>query len=125
MYEVAAILALFLFGILLTCLIHFCWRRSSPTTIKKSEDLLMARKVSKTIPVKARSKDILNLDYLRVYHEVLKHEDVLDIDLDQIYNATICVLQRKLTKGKLVEKPDPTDIEIIIKEVMDKLCNSQ
>lgn len=83
----------------------------------------MARKVSKTIPVKVRSKDILNLDYLRVYHEVLKHEDVLDIDLDQIYAATVCVLQRKLNKSKLVEKPDPTDIEIIVKEVMDKLCN--
>lgn len=73
---------------------------------------------------KSRSKEIVHLDYLRVYHEVLKYEDVLDIDLDTIFNAVMANLQRKLAKDKLCEVPDPTDIEIIIKEVMDKLINS-
>lgn len=70
---------------------------------------------------KSRSKEIVHLDYLRVYHEVLKYEEVLDVDLDTIFNAVMSNLQRKLAKDKLSEIPDPTDIEIIIKEVMDKL----
>lgn len=73
---------------------------------------------------KSRSKEIVHLDYLRVYHEVLKYEDVLDIDLDTIFNAVMCNLQRKLAKDKLSDTPDPINIEIIIKEVMDKLINS-
>lgn len=73
---------------------------------------------------KSRSKEIVHLDYLRVYHEVLKYEDVLDIDLDTIFNAVMANLQRKLAKDKLCEVPDPINIEIIIKEVMDKLINS-
>lgn len=72
---------------------------------------------------KSRSKEIVHLDYLRVYHEVLKYEEVMDIDLDTIFNAVMSNLQRKLAKDKLSEIPDPTDIEIIIKEVMDKLTS--
>ena len=72
---------------------------------------------------KSRSKEIVHLDYLRVYHEVLKYEEVLDVDLDTIFNAVMSNLQRKLAKDKLSEIPDPTDIEIIIKEVMDKLTS--
>lgn len=72
--------------------------------------------------VKVRPKEVVHLDYLRVYHEVLKHEDVLDIELDQIFGATMTVVQRRLSKGKLNDAPDPTDVEIMVKEVMDKLC---
>ena len=78
---------------------------------------------SKPRAVKPRPpKEVVHLDYLRVYHEVLKHEDVLDIELDQIFDATISVVQQRLAKGKLCDVPDPTVVEIMVKEVMDKLC---
>lgn len=73
---------------------------------------------------KSRNKEIIHLDYLRVYHEVLKYEEVLDIDLDTIYEAVVSNLQRKATRDKLTEVPDPVEIEIIIKEVMDKLTRA-
>lgn len=72
-------------------------------------------------PAKTRRSEIIHLDYLRVYHEVLKHEDVLDIELDTIFDATLFVVQRKLGQGKLDTTPDPLNIEILVKEVMDKL----
>lgn len=80
----------------------------------------MSRK-AKFVSGKARGKSFVHLDYLRVYHEVLKYEEVLDTDLDEIFEAVMSNLQRKLGKGSLNELPDPIDIEIIIKEVMDKL----
>jgi hypothetical protein len=80
----------------------------------------MSRK-AKFAGSKTRAKEIIHLDYLRVYHEVLKYEEVMDIDLDTIFNAVMVNLQRKLAKDKLTEVPDPIEIEIIIKEVMDKL----
>lgn len=73
---------------------------------------------------KSRNKEIIHLDYLRVYHEVLKYEEVLDIDLDTIYEAVMSNLSRKLARDKLTEVPDPVEIEIIIKEVMDKLTGA-
>lgn len=75
----------------------------------------------KTVKVRP-PKEVIHLDYLRVYHEVLKHEDVLDIELDQIFDATVSVVQDKLAKGKLTEQPEPESVEIMVKEVMEKLC---
>lgn len=72
---------------------------------------------------KSRIKEIIHLDYFRVYHEVLKYEEVLDIDLDTIFKAVISNLQRKLAKDKLCDIPDPMHIDIIAKEVVDKLTS--
>lgn len=75
----------------------------------------------KFTPTKTRTKEIVHLEYLSVYNEVLKYEDVMDIDLDDIYTACVKVIQRRLDKGKLVDCPQSGDIEILAKEVMDIL----
>lgn len=80
----------------------------------------MKRKVKPNLS-KLRAGEVLHLNYLRVYHEVLKHEDILDIELDDIYAAVVFVLQRRLSKCKLQEVPDPVDIEVLVKETMDRL----
>lgn len=111
------IISLFAAGWLIAALCRFSWRYAN---LPPKKERPMTRK-AKFAGSKTRSKEIVHLDYLRVYHEVLKYEEVLDIDLDAIFNAVMTNLQRKLAKDKLSEIPDPTDIEIIIKEVMDKL----
>lgn len=81
----------------------------------------MSRK-AKFSGARSRTKEVIHLDYFRVYHEILKYEEVLDIDLDVIFDAVNCNLLRKISKGvKLCEVPDPIELEIVIKEVMDKL----
>lgn len=70
---------------------------------------------------KIRKSEVVHLDYLRVYHEVLKYEDVLDIELDRIFDATVAVVQRKLGLGKLDTVPDSVSFEVMVREVMDRL----
>lgn len=120
MLPVYLILGLFLLGILIAVLCRYSWHRATHPPKKERN---MTRK-AKFAGSKSRNKEIIHLDYLRVYHEVLKYEEVLDIDLDTIYEAVMSNLQRKLARDKLTEVPDPVEIEIIIKEVMDKLTGA-
>lgn len=114
------IIGLFTLGWIIAALCRFSWHRANRPSKK---DTPMTRK-AKFVGSKSRNKEIIHLDYLRVYHEVLKYEEILDIDLDKIYDAVVNNLQRKLARDKLVEVPGPIEIEIIIKEVMDKLTGN-
>lgn len=114
------ILGLFLTGWIVAGLSRLSWYKHNHPT---KEERPMSHKAK--FPVsKARTKAVVHLDYLRVYHELLKYEDVLDIDIDHIYEAVIDNINRKLAKTKLNGVPDPSEIEIIIKEVMDKLTGT-
>lgn len=68
-------------------------------------------------------RPVVHLDYLRVYHEVLKHEEVLDYDLDKIFDATIKVLETNLIDKKLSQKPDGYNIEVLVSLVMEELVD--
>jgi hypothetical protein len=117
MKIVFCILALFVLGGLTACLAYYSWTRSNNTDKERH----MSRK-PKFTGAKSRTKEVIHLDYFRIYHEILKYEEVLDIELDEIFEAVNCNLLRKLNKGvKLCDVPDPIDLEIMIKEVMDKL----
>lgn len=72
---------------------------------------------------KPAPKPVVHLDYLRVYHEVLKHEDVLDIELDDIFAATMRVLEDNLAKSKLSKEPDNLGVEILVSKVMEELVD--
>lgn len=120
MKIVYLIVSLFIAGWLIAALCRYSWHRANRPSKKERP---MTRK-AKFAGSKSRNKEIIHLDYLRVYHEVLKYEEVLDIDLDTIYEAVISNLQRKVARDKLTEVPDPVEIEIIIKEVMDKLMRA-
>lgn len=111
---------LFLLGILITVLCRYSWYYATQPPKKERN---MTRK-AKFTGAKSRSKEIMHLDYLRVYHEVLKYEEVLDIEIDVIYEVVVSSLQRKLARDKLTEVPEPVEIDIIIKEVMDKLTGT-
>lgn len=120
MDPVIWILSLFIVGLVIAGLAHLSWLYANKLTKKER---LMSRK-AKFTGIKSRAKEIVHLDYLRVYHEVLKYEEILDIDLDTIYNAVLACFQCKLAKDKMSDVPDPIDIEIMIKEVMDKLVKA-
>lgn len=122
MGPVIWILSLFIVGLVIAGLAHLSWLYANKLTKKER---LMSRKAKftgiKWPRYSSRVKEIVHLDYLRVYHEVLKYEEILDIDLDTIYNAVLVCFQRKLAKDKMSDVPETIDIEIMIKEVMDKL----
>lgn len=71
---------------------------------------------------KVRSKEVIHMDYFDVYHGVLKFEEVLDHDIDEILEAVKTVLSRKQRKVKLVAPPSESEIETLIKEVLDQVC---
>lgn len=68
-------------------------------------------------------RPVVHLDYLRVYHEVLKHEEILDYDLDKIFDATIKVLETNLVDKKLSQRPDGYNIEVLVSLVMEELVD--
>lgn len=68
-------------------------------------------------------RPVVHLDYLRVYHEVLKHEEILDYELDDIFNATIKVLETNLVDKKLSQQPDGYNIEVLVSLVMEELVD--
>lgn len=70
---------------------------------------------------KPEPRKVIHLSYLRVYHEVLKHEEILDIELDDIFNATVEVIDQHLVKMKMSVEPEAEDIEILVSEVMERL----
>lgn len=72
---------------------------------------------------KPAPRPVVHLEYLRVYHEVLKHEEVLDYDLDDIFNATIKVLEANLVDKKLSQQPDGYDVEVLVSLVMEELVD--
>ena len=89
----------------------------------------MAKKPAKQNKVKRNlnkpaPKPVVHLDYLRVYHEVLKHEEVLDYDLDDIFNATIKVLEENLVDKKLSQQPNGYDVEVLVSLVMEELVDN-
>lgn len=73
---------------------------------------------------KPAPRPVVHLDYLRVYHEVLKHEEVLDYDLDLIFDATIKVLQDNLADKKLSQQPDGYNVEVLVSLVMEELVDN-
>lgn len=89
----------------------------------------MTRKVAKQ-PKKVKPnlnkpepRKVIHLSYIRVYHEVLKHEEILDVELDDIFNATIAVMDENLAKLKMSVEPEDEDVEILVSEVMKRLCD--
>lgn len=118
MVIVYSIIVLFSIGWTIPVVIYFLQNQNGSQSNK--EELPMSHK-AKFNSTKQRAKEVFHLDYLRVYHEVLKHEDVLDIDLDVIYTAVVQTLRSKIGKTKTDGVPDPIEIEILVKEVMDKL----
>lgn len=74
---------------------------------------------------KPAPRPVVHLDYLRVYHEVLKHEEVLDIDLDVIFQGTIKVLEENLVDKKLSQEPNGYDVEVLVSLVMEELVDKR
>ncbi|QGH72120.1 hypothetical protein N1M2_260 [Klebsiella phage N1M2] len=67
----------------------------------KQKEYPMARKTpkqAKKVKMNEQSisrREMIHLDYLNVYNEVLKHEEVLDLDIDIILEATKTVFSNE------------------------------
>lgn len=70
------------------------------------------------------AKPVLHVQWLRAYHEVLKHEDVLDVELDVIYDAFQDVIKDTSVSAKMSDEPDGMAIEIVVSKVMEQLCGN-
>lgn len=84
----------------------------------------MARKMpkqAKKVKMNEQSisrREMIHLDYLNVYNEVLKHEEVLDLDIDIILEATKTVFSNELSLSKLASSPTPEELEALVEKVL-------
>lgn len=87
----------------------------------------MSRKVGKT-PKKIKQnvervnrREMVHIDYLNVYNEVLKFEEVLDIDIDVILDVTKSVFSRELSLSKLASSPTQDELQALTHQIIDEL----
>lgn len=90
----------------------------------KQKEYPMARKMpkqAKKVKMNEQSisrREMIHLDYLNVYNEVLKHEEVLDLDIDIILEATKTVFSNELSLSKLASSPTPEELEALVEKVL-------
>lgn len=78
-------------------------------------------KKSKQNPVSISRREMIHLDYLNVYNEVLKYDEVLDLDIDLILDVTKSVFQRELSLSKLASSPTPEELHALAIKVIDEI----
>lgn len=66
-------------------------------------------------------REMVHMDYLNVYNEVLKYEEVLDLDIDLILDVTKTVLGRELSLSKLASSPGPEELAELATKVIDEI----
>lgn len=70
---------------------------------------------------KPAKRPIVNIQYFRVYNEVLKFEEVMDIDLDIIAEVVIDVMTDAAMESKLGDEPTESQIEALVSKIVDEL----
>jgi hypothetical protein len=125
MTPIVFIVLLFVTGTIIGLTIPCIWRHYTPNPTHKVIPMSRKQKavVKKIKPNNNRppARPIVHLDILRVYHEVLKFEEVADIELDTIFAKTISVIESKLDEVKLTDKPDEDFLDDLIFEIVDQL----
>lgn len=71
--------------------------------------------------IKRKGKKVIHVEYTRAYHELLKFEEVLDIELDRIYQAFLKSLADFRKDRDLSKVPSLKDIELLIYKTLDRL----
>lgn len=70
-----------------------------------------------------KSKKIIHIEYIRVYHEILKFEEVIDIDIDRIFQAYLKLLADVRKIKNLSKPPTRFDIDCMVDLLLMKLKN--
>lgn len=78
-------------------------------------------KKSKQNPVSISRREMIHLDYLNVYNEVLKYDEIIDLDIDLILDITKSVFQRELSLSKLASSPTPEELHALAIKVIDEI----
>lgn len=71
--------------------------------------------------MKKRGHKNIHVEYLRVYHEILKYEDVIDIDIDHIYQTCIKVIANSRDTIDFTRPPRQRDLDKIKHKILDLL----
>lgn len=83
------------------------------------------QKKTKVNPAKVNRREMIHMDYLNVYNEVLKFEEVVDLDIDFILGVTKEVLSEELSLSKLSSTPSPHELEALAEKILDRIRDVQ
>lgn len=70
---------------------------------------------------KKRQRKLIHVEYIRAYHNILKYEEVIDIELDIIYQTYLNVIAKLRSEIDLTKSPEKNDILYVEELVIDKL----
>lgn len=79
------------------------------------------KKKGKQNPASINRREMIHLDYLNVYNEVLKYDEVIDLDIDLILDVTKSVFKRELSLSKLASSPTQEELEILTIKIIDEI----
>lgn len=68
-----------------------------------------------------RARKLIHVEYIRAYHNILKYEEVIDIELDIIYQTYLNVIAKLRSEIDLTKSPEKNDILYVEELVIDKL----
>lgn len=70
---------------------------------------------------KKENRKTIHIEYSRAYHEILKYEDILDFDLDRIYQTYLKVISELREDRNLNTYPLQGDIDNVVMLVIRRL----
>lgn len=71
-----------------------------------------------------RKAKVVHIEYFRAYNEVLKHDEVIDINIDLIFQTYLRVIADLRSKKDLISGPTQTDIDLVKGLLLDRLSSS-
>lgn len=75
----------------------------------------------KANPNSVSRREMIHMDYINVYNEVLKFEEVVDVDIDHILSCTKDVLAEELSLTKLASSPSSEELETLADKILDRV----
>lgn len=72
-----------------------------------------------------RGNKNVHIEYLRVYNDILKYEDVLDFELDYIYQTYLRVLAKLRSQIDFTKPPKQKDLDFLRDKVLDAIVNKE
>ncbi|AEV89454.1 hypothetical protein OBP_017 [Pseudomonas phage OBP] len=79
-----------------------------------------AKKVKQNVE-RVNRREMIHMDFLDVYNEVLKYEEVIDLDIDLILDVTKSVFARELSLSKLASSPTPEELHDMATKIIDEI----
>lgn len=72
-----------------------------------------------------RKPKAMHIEYSRAYHETLKHDEVIDINIDLIFQAFLQVMSSLRGRKDVLNPPGQKDIDSVREKMLEILSTAE